>query len=32
MVWHGAGHDDAVLAASLAIEGALADRGDRARR
>ena len=26
MVWHGAGHDDAVLAAGLAIEAALAGR------
>ena len=31
MVWHGAGHDDAVLAAALAIEAALADRADRPR-
>jgi len=31
MVWHGAGHDDAVLAAGLAIEEALADRTDRPR-
>ena len=26
MVWHGAGHDDAVLAAGLAVEAALVDR------
>jgi len=31
MVWHGAGHDDAVLAAGLTIEAALAHRGDRQR-
>jgi len=31
MVWHGAGHDDAVLAAGLAIEAALDDRSDRQR-
>ena len=31
MVWHGAGHDDAVLAAGVAIEAALADRNDRPR-
>jgi amidase/aspartyl-tRNA(Asn)/glutamyl-tRNA(Gln) amidotransferase subunit A len=29
MVWHGAGHDDTVLAAGLAIEAALADDSDR---
>ncbi len=32
MVWHGAGHDDAVLAAGLAIEAALAGRSDRRAR
>ena len=31
MVWHGTGHDEAVLAAALAIEAALADRADRPR-
>ena len=31
MVWHGAGHDDAVLAAGLAIEATLAGRTDRQR-
>ena len=31
MVWHGAGHDDAVLAAGIAIEAALAAHGDRPR-
>ena len=31
MVWHGAGHDDAVLAAGLAIEATLAERSDRPR-
>ena len=31
MVWHAGEHDDAVLAAGLAIEAALADRGDRQR-
>ena len=31
MVWHGAGHDVAVLAAGLAIEAALARRADRLR-
>jgi aspartyl-tRNA(Asn)/glutamyl-tRNA(Gln) amidotransferase subunit A len=29
MVWHGAGHDDAVLAAGLAIEAALVDGSHR---
>jgi amidase/aspartyl-tRNA(Asn)/glutamyl-tRNA(Gln) amidotransferase subunit A len=31
MVWHGAGHDDTVLAAGLAIEAAFADDSDRLR-
>jgi len=31
MVWHGAGHDDDVLAAGLEIEAALADRSVRPR-
>jgi len=31
MVWHGAGHDDVVLAAGLAIEAGLADRNVRPR-
>ena len=29
MVWHGAGHDDSVLAAGLAIEAALAEDAGR---
>ena len=31
MVWHGAGHDDTILAAGLAIEAVLADDTDRPR-
>jgi len=31
MIWHGAEHDDTVLACGLAIEAALADRSDRSR-